>query len=238
MDGTGDARAIVVEGSFNLRDLGGLPVPDGRVVRRGRIFRSDYPGFATVAPEVVHDLGLRTVLDLRRPAEVEYECVAWGDLGVDHVVSPLSAGSKSSWHATYAAYLTHRPDRVVTAVRTVIDGAGQPVLFHCAAGMDRTGVVAALALALLGVADEQIIADYVLTDGAVPDILARLRTAGPYAALLADSSDEDQRPSAEAMAAFLDWLRAQGGAEQWLVAHGLPADEIAAYRTEMVEPAR
>lgn len=228
------SRAILARGSFNLRDLGGLPTADG-VVRRGLIYRSDFPGFAVSDSEVLTALGLRTVVDLRRRGEIEFECVPWAESGIDHVVCALSAGRESSWHARYPAYLIHRPEAVVEAVRSIMRDAGRPALFHCAAGKDRTGVVAALLLDVLGVEDSLIVADYVLTDRALGDILARLRRTGPYVQMLADSSDEDQRPLAEAMQAFLEWVDAHGGAEGWLTDHGLPAEEIEAFRKAMVE---
>jgi protein-tyrosine phosphatase len=227
------ARSIPVRGSFNLRDLGGLPTPAG-AVRRGAVYRSDYPGFALTDPDALAALGLRTVVDLRRSNEIEFESVPWADSGVAHVVCALSAGRESSWHAKYQGYLTHRPDTVVDAIRAVIGSAGRPVLFHCAAGKDRTGVVAALLLDLLGVEDALIVADYVLTDRVVVDILARLRTAGPYAEMLADSTDEDQRPLADAMQSFLDWLHERGGASAWLEEHGVARADLEGFRTEMI----
>lgn len=228
------SRAIVARGSFNLRDLGGLPTPGG-VVRRGMLYRSDFPGFAVSDPETLARLGLRTVVDLRRSAEIEFECVPWADSGIDHLVCALSAGRESSWHAKYPAYLTHRPEAVVDAVRTLMRDRARPALFHCAAGKDRTGVVAALLLDVLGVEDATIVADYVLTDHALADILARLRQAEPYVRMLADSTDEDQRPLAEAMQSFLDWLHQHGGAAAWLATHGVPAREIETFRAELIE---
>lgn len=228
------SRAIIARGSFNLRDLGGLPAADG-IVRRGMIYRSDFPGFAVTDPEILTSLGLRTVVDLRRSGEIEFECVPWADSGIDHVVCALSAGRESSWHAKYPGYLTHRPEAVVDAVRAIMRDRARPALFHCAAGKDRTGVIAALLLDVLGVDDATIVADYVLTDHALADILARLRKSGPYVRMLADSTDEDQRPLAEAMQTFLDWLHANGGAAVWLTKHGAPSEEIAAFRDDLVE---
>ena len=160
----------------------------------------------------------------------------WADSGIDHVVCALSAGRESSWHAKYPACLTHRPDAVVNAVRTIMRDRARPALFHCAAGKDRTGVIAALLLDVLGVADATIVADYVLTDHALADILARLRQAGPYVRMLADSTDEDQRPLAEAMQSFLDWFHEHGGAAAWLTLRGVPSEEIEAFRADLIEP--
>lgn len=228
-------RALTGRGALNLRDLGGLPTVDGRVVRRGRVYRSEYPRFVTKDGDMVRRLGLRTVVDLRRRSEVEFECVRWADHGVDHVVCSLSAGVTSSWHAAYEAYLERRPDRVVSAVRRVLSAAGHPVLFHCAAGKDRTGVLAALLLSVLGVAEEAIVADYVLTELALAAMLERLRSSQPYAAMLAASSNEEQRPRPETMRTFLDWLAGLGGAEGWMLVNGVPGQEIEDFRRSLLD---
>lgn len=220
-------RVLELAGSHNVRDLGGLLTSDGRLVRRGRIFRSDYPAFAEVDDgAALRAMGLRTVVDLRRGAEADFECVSWQDHGVTYHRCPLAAGAESSWHARYQAYLTHRRETVVEAVRQVMAVDAHPVLFHCAAGKDRTGVVAALVLSVLGVDAEQIVADYVLTEAALERILARLATAGPYAAMLAGSSYDDQVPRAQHMHDFLGWVEERGGAAQWLLENGLPRQRL------------
>jgi len=230
---TVDPRILTLPGSANVRDLGGLTGADGREVRRGRLLRSDYPGFAA-DPEAVRAIGLRTVVDLRGRAEAEVESVDWDDHGVTYHRCPVSAGSADSWHARYPAYLTHRPETVVAAVRHLMDAAAQPALFHCAAGKDRTGTIAALLLGVLGVDDDQVVADYVLTEGAVEAILERLGGHELYRTMLADSSLDDQMPRAEHMQGLLDFLASQGGAARWLVDHGVPSEEIETFRAEML----
>lgn len=229
-------RVIAVAGSHNLRDLGGLPTADGRAVRRGRIYRSDFPGFANDAEgaATVGTIGLATVVDLRRGNEAAAENVTWDDHGVRYVRVPLQADGVDSWHAGYQAYLSGSPDGVVAAVRHLMAPAEQPALFHCAAGKDRTGTIAALLLKVLGVPDDVVVADYVLTHEALEPIMARLLAIPVYAEMLADSSIDKQTPRAENMAGFLAWLDEQGGAEAWLLAHGLTADEVASYRDGML----
>lgn len=231
-------RVITVAGSHNLRDLGGLVTGDGHVVRRGRIYRSDFPGFANDAEgsATVRTIGLAAVVDLRRGNEAAAESVTWDDHGVTYVRVPLMADGVDSWHAGYQAYLTGSPDAVVTAVRHLMTPAEQPALFHCAAGKDRTGTIAALLLKVLDVPDEVVVADYVLTQDALEPMMARLLAIPVYAEMLADSSIDKQTPRAANMVGFLAWLDDQGGAEAWLLAHGLTADEVAAYREAMLEP--
>ena len=228
-------RVIAVLGSHNLRDLGGLRTGDGRTVRRGRLFRSDYPAFADDDEGRFAALGIATVVDLRRGREAALECVTWSDHGVSHVRCPLVAHSADSWHARYQAYLTDRPETVVAAVRTLMHPDRQPALFHCAAGKDRTGTVAALLLQVLGVPDDVVVADYVLTTSALAAVLARLQDIELYAEMLGDSAMADQEPRAEQMTAFLGWLAEHGGAEAWLLDHGVAPKEVARFREAMVE---
>lgn len=226
-------RVLELAGSHNVRDLGGLRTVDGHTVRRGRILRGDYPAYVETDAAWT-GLALRTVVDLRRGAEAAFECVDWAGHGVAYHRFPLSAGGADSWHARYPAYLTHSPDAVVAAVRTVLDPRGHAVLFHCAAGKDRTGVVAAIVLALLGVDRADIVADYLLTDQALADILARLTSMEPYAAVLGPGAHDEQRPRAEYLHALLDHLDAHGGAETWCRTHGLSPEEIARGRESLL----
>ncbi len=225
---------LTVRGSHNLRDLGGLRTADDQEVRRGRLFRSDYPAFVDTDVEAAAALSLQTIVDLRREDEADFELVSWVNHDVSHHLIPLSAGADSAWHADYHAYLEVRPDRVVDAVRVLMSAAHQPALFHCAAGKDRTGLIAALLLGVLGVDDEQIVADYVLTADAVVPIMSRLMLVGPYAELLADSDITTQTPVPETMQGLLGWLAARGGPTSWLLDHGITAVEIAAFRETML----
>lgn len=228
-------RRIDVSGSFNLRDLGGLPTADGRRVRRGRVFRSDYPTFAEADADALAGLRLSTVVDLRRGSEAAVECVDWVGLGIDYRRWPLTAGAADSWHARYTSYLTHRPETVAGAVGEVIRPEGHAVLFHCAAGKDRTGVVAALLLLLLGVAEEDVVEDYLLSAESVEPVVSRLLAMESYAAMLADSSVADQQPRADHVLGLLRWVEDHGGAETWLVGQGVAAERIADFRSAMLE---
>ncbi len=230
-----EKRVHVVDGSHNVRDLGGLVARDGRRLRTGRVFRSDYPTFLSSDARAVVTLGVSTVVDLRRGTEAAIERVDGEALGVTYRRWPLTAGLEDSWHARYTAYLTRRPETVVGAVREAMRPENHPVLFHCAAGKDRTGVVAALLLSLLGVAEEDIVEDYLLSAASVEPVIARLLRMDVYAAMLADSSVDDQMPRAEHMGRLLTWLDERGGAEAWLLEGGVPADEIAAFRDAMLE---
>ena len=93
----------------------------------------------------------------------------------------------------YLAYLRHRPDSVVEAVRTMAEPGGA-VLVHCAAGKDRTGVVVALALSAAGVSRDAVVADYVATGDRLEAVLARLLASPTYAADLDGTPADVHRP--------------------------------------------
>ena len=230
-----EARVREVAGSHNLRDLGGLVNVRGQRLRTGRVFRSDYPGFVEADAQTAAFLRLAAVVDLRRAAEVEIECVDWEDRGISYHRWPLTAGHEDSWHARYTSYLTRRPETVVGAVRAVMRPDNHAVLFHCAAGKDRTGVVAALLLALLGVAEDEIVEDYLLSASSVDAIVTRLLAHQTYAEMLVDSSVDAQLPREENIRPLLRWLVDQGGAEAWLTGNGVPTAEIAAFRAALLE---
>lgn len=135
----------------------------------------------------------------------------------------------------YLGYLRDRPDSVVGALRVMAyrDGA---VLFHCAAGKDRTGVVAAFALEVAGVTREAIVADYVQTGERLDHILARLRASPTYAADLDTRPPDSHRPRAATMERFLAVVDEQhGGPLGWLARHGWSTDDSTALRTRLVE---
>ena len=236
-DVTAPTRIRTYEGAFNLRDLGGLRTRDGRSIRCGRIFRSEYPGYVDGgAPDALRELGIQVVVDLRRRSEAHRECVDWLSRGVRYSRWPLSAGNESSWRARYSDYLEHRPAPVVGALREIMQSSARGVLFHCAAGKDRTGIVAAILLRIVGVSDDDIVADYLLSGDSVEEVLTRLRAIDLYAETLRDVGAADQMPRADLIGSMLAWLDRRGGAEEWLLGQGIEAQELAAFRSTMLVP--
>lgn len=172
-------RHIAFERLLNFRDLGGYRTADGRSVAWRRLYRSDSLGKLAGADWAAFQaLGVRTVIDLRHPWEVRargrvpaHERLAYHNLSIEH--RPYDQAGLGP-EVDPARFLADRYAEVaadgVAELRQVLEVIAHtgalPVVVHCASGKDRTGLVAALVLALLGVADEDIIADFALTERA------------------------------------------------------------------------
>jgi protein-tyrosine phosphatase len=135
---------------------------------------------------------------------------------------------------SYLGYLADRPDAVVAALRALATGGPGATVVHCAAGKDRTGVVAALALAVAGVGPEEIVADYALTADVIDALVAKLAASPTYAEDMERRDVASHTPRAATMARVLDLLDQRwGGPVGWLTAHGFGRQDQAALRARL-----
>jgi len=240
-------RHFELEGAFNLRDLGGYATASGAHVRWRRLFRSDSLHRLTDDDlAAVGDLGITTVIDLRTGDEVQrrgsYESVkSYRHMPlIDRLTSDDDMGTIYSdperVTARYLEILELGRAQMSEVLTLLVDETVYPALFHCAAGRDRTGVVAATILGLVGVNDEDIVADYVLSEQAMTRMLERLRNDHP------DARAELDRVApgllslfGEAMAGVLDAVRARYGSfEGYAETLGIPNAGLA-LRAVLVE---
>jgi protein-tyrosine phosphatase len=236
-----------ITGYVNFRDLGGHATPDGRV-RTGKLFRSDslaHVGDADI-DHLVGNLGIRTAIDLRHDVEVQgypLDTLSAAGVHIHHI--PLFDPSRPSilpddfasitLAKIYRDLLENAGSRLVDALRVVNSELAEPVVFMCSAGKDRTGVLAALVLGLVGVNDGDIVADYAATGTAVDLIVARAGARGSAAAAV--GLEHLLFAEAENMEGTLEWLHTtHGGFEPWALENGLTESEIAALRATLVEP--
>lgn len=181
-------RRLEIPGLLNVRDLGGYRTRTGQVTRWRRILRGD--GLHRLTPEGMKMLnaeGLTAVIDLRSNAELEEEpnpYLGQDPIGFYH--KPVYDDLAPALMATHGAadsdplvgfYLTALLDRgetvrdILSTIATAPEGT---VLFHCTAGKDRTGLVAALLLDIAGVDRETILSDYSLTADFIGDLVREL----------------------------------------------------------------
>ena len=184
-------RVLPLVGGRNFRDLGGYATQDGRRLRWGRVYRSGVLTYLTESDrEVIRQRDIRVVCDLRTKSERQREPTQW----------PIAAATQLNWdydprHTSLRGYLTPTTELSPDVVRGSMVSLYQnlprlfrtpyaalfaelatgtaPMVFHCSAGKDRTGVAAALLLTSLGVPHDIILADYELTNKVV-DLEAEL----------------------------------------------------------------
>lgn len=177
------SRFLALAGADNVRDLGGLPVAGGRRTRARRLVRAELTHALTEADIrlLSVDLNLRTLIDLRGDDEVLVAPLLWPEDHIHRLHCPLPfrrgqtpPGGRHDFISTYLGYLELDPIPLVRAIRALLDPDNHAVLFHCAAGKDRTGVLSAIVLEILGVPRETIAADYALSGTRIHRVVARL----------------------------------------------------------------
>lgn len=242
---------IPLEGARNFRDLGGYETRSGQAVRRGQVFRSDRLSALTDADvEQLDGLGIRTVIDLRYDTEVrEHPSRLWA--GVEQHVNVPMAGELSKERSfldrvldgevteitvddvaqSYLDMLEVHSADFARVLRLVLEG--EPALFHCTAGKDRTGLTAMLLLRVAGVADEVILDDFERSnEHRAEHRIAELRDDFAGRGLDIERFRPALSAPRPALARAMRWLDDEvGGDERYLLdVGGLDADEIAGLR--------
>ena len=195
-----DRRVVPLFAVHNFRDLGGYPTNDGRHTRWRTLFRAD--GLYRLTPDdanIVMNLGVRTVVDLRTNNEVrergtfpvEDHDVAYHHLPIidatwGETQTPEFNDEVEFLVWAYREMLAEAAPRFADAINLLSQQTVLPAVFHCAAGKDRTGILAALVLGVLGVDESIIAADYGLTRSATTRLRAWARQHQPELADLYD----------------------------------------------------
>lgn len=225
---------LPLEGLQNARHLGGYPA-DGGVTKSAAYIRCENPGRLTAADrDTLYHFGVRLVIDLRSPEEIAAETDLLSEDSRFHYLS-LPVFSTDASPAALAAdtfdmgelyvhMLRDRAEVFKKILRVILNTEGV-VLFHCTAGKDRTGVLAALLLLAAGVDRDTVIAEYAYTGELLRPLLAKLRAGMPEGA---------GRDCAEAMLAanpayietLIAYIEARGGAKNYLRSLGLSDTEI------------
>jgi protein-tyrosine phosphatase len=241
-------RHVPFEASFNFRDIGGYETRDDRRVRWGAVYRSDTLHRLTTADlERALQLGIRTVIDLRSAGELERSGrfgraheVAFHNLPLEEEVAidpPDRELAEPPPGEFYVEMATAGRAAIANILRVIAEGE-HAVVFHCFAGKDRTGVLAALLLALLGVPDDTIVADYHLSDQALAPAIAWAESNDPqWAARMAAFPPWLLRAPHDTMQAFLDVLRERHGSiDGYLTDAGVEPAVIDTLRARLLEP--
>jgi protein-tyrosine phosphatase len=230
-------RHLEWEGCFNARDLGGLRTLDGRTTRHGAFVRADRLDRLTEAGwSALEEYGIRTVVDLLNDDEVVPDIEA-RPAGLRTIRVPLDdVADTGFWKyflenrldgtpLYYRPFLDRKPERCAAVLAAIAHAEPRGVVFHCAGGRDRSGLIALLLLALVRVEPEEIVADYELSDTRLPGFWAErgMRDQRPVIAQLLEAKETSARAVLLELLAALD-------AEAFLRAAGLSDAELTALR--------
>jgi len=246
-------RLVVLEAVHNFRDLGGYPTASGQVTRWGRLFRAD--GLYRLSNndvDIVRSLGLRTVVDLRTHEELDERGVFPRDritVRFTHVPvidatwnhdAPAEHDSDRAFLVwAYREMLAVGAQRFAEAFEELARPGALPAVFHCAAGKDRTGLLAAMILGSLDVPLEYVIADYGLTAAGMVRMREwALREFPDMAERMGDTPSAFLQALPEAMSDVLDDLVVQHGSIGGYVRSiGVSDEAIASIAAELLTDA-
>ena len=238
---------IPVPGTYNFRDVGGLPAATG-MVREGVLFRSDgLHRLGEAGRAELRELGVGIVIDLRDENEARLMPDDLGELDVEVLSLPVFEGSGASQgsggislDALYERIVTQHASVVVSALREIASAGERSVVVHCTAGKDRTGVVVALALLAAGVDREAVIEDYARTESNLAgewleEMVALVGRYGvPDSPELRVLMGGSPREAIEGVIETIE--RDHGSTREYLLAAGLSLHDLAALERLLIDP--
>ena len=246
-------RHLTWDGCLNVRELGGLPTADGGETRHGAIVRADnVRGLSDAGWQALADHGIRTVLDLRGDHEREADPPA--ELPVEVVHVPFMEASEAEWEEieeeieaaavaapdvatstrdVYLVFLERFKGNVGKSVQAVANAPAGGVVIHCVGGKDRTGLLVAFLLHLAGVPDEEIAADYAVSEERLLPRHEAWFAAAESEEELARLQRIAQTPAASMTGVFAELERRYGGIEGYLRDAGVDDEELERARARL-----
>jgi protein-tyrosine phosphatase len=244
-------RELTWDGCLNVRDLGGHSTEDGSETRYGSIVRADSLHQLTEEGwQSVVEYGIRTIVDLRMDEEREGEPPTGAPVDLLHVslfeddkavfeeveaAAEAAPDVATATQEVYLLFLEHFKANVATAIRSVANAPEGGVVVHCMGGKDRTGLVTALLLQLAGVDDEQIAADYALSE-------ERLRPRHELWFAEAETQAERERlrriaqtPASSIAGVLAELGHRYGGVEGYLRSAGLGDEDLRLARSRLLD---
>jgi len=240
-------RHIRFEAVFNFRDLGGYWTRGGQTVSWRRLFRSSELHHMT-SHDIIRlkeEIRLRSVIDLRSSRQLE-PFSPLNEVGVEYYNIPLiDRGNNqenvnqdfSNMGEVYSYLVRHEEfsRRVVEALEIIAEPDNLPLVFHCSAGKDRTGVLTAIVLGILGVTDEDIIEDYTLTAPYMKELINRWNNDPKAAEALENVPEYLLEASPESMTFFLSTLKREyGSVRGYIEAYGAEVSLIHRLQTALL----
>lgn len=188
-----EGRMVPLQGTRNTRDLGGLPVRGGTFAKQ-KVIRSGALCFASQSDaEKFHEMGLATIIELRLDSEIAKDGPdkPYVTEKVVHLIHWPMASSKGPGLAAYQTYMAENGKLFRDFFAVLAQEEHLPLMFHCSAGKDRTGILTALLLELMGTPREVITDDYLHSVRITPKLkVEKAWIDAVYAAIDADGGIE------------------------------------------------
>jgi protein-tyrosine phosphatase len=243
-------RRVVLDSCQNFRDVGGYRTADGRNVRWRVLYRSDTLHRLTPADiEILRGLGIGVVIDLRSANEIERngrisESVSAAYHHLPMIDEVIDRGQ--SWEfdveppppgTSYIEMLKGAGPAIARATEALVAAAGVPAVIHCTAGKDRTGILAGVLLSALGVSDDDVVADYELTNECRSERDAFLEVHDPeYLAMLRSLPRWVRIADGASMQATLDHVAERfGSSRAYLGSLGISDAQMTALEGALLE---
>ena len=250
MNQSSGVRHLDIEGTWNLRDLGGYSTIDGHMTRWQTLYRGDaISGLPCESLRILDDLEIKTVIDLRRTEELEFAPSDFKSsqkimyMPIDLVENAAIAGRGNIWNKTdvdrqsYKDIIDMRRQTVTKTIGALASPGTLPAIFHCGVGKDRAGLIAALILALVGVPRRVICEDYALSARYLVGLYIE-RQALSAKVPIGYSWQDFQReycPQDAMLETFAHIDGTYGGVESYLLGAGLAPAQLETFRNTIVE---
>jgi len=240
--------APTLSGIHNIRDLGGHPLPGGGRTRSGVYLRGDaLRGLDTAGLQTLLDGGLVSILDLRSDAEVtegpnpleRHDAVTYRHLPIYNGLATIDAMAKArpegfDMGIRYRTALGDCRENFAEALTHLSEAGEGATLFHCTAGKDRTGLIAALLLLNAGVAREDVVKDYAATTTHGAGLIDTLRQKARARGADPEHSERILASKPDTMRATLEWLDdTHGGATDYMRGIGVSAAAVERLRARL-----
>lgn len=243
---TARKRYLPIPGTYNLRDVGGYPTVDGHITRWGVLFRSDsLHNLVANGLDALMNAGVRAVIDLRHQVETQKApspCADKGRFAYQNIPISLDlylAGMQTEIEnlgQLYVVFLEYGKDLVCDAIETLAAHSDKPILVHCTAGKDRTGIIVALVLGALGVSPEVIVADYAQSSPLIKPLLDDLRQDACREGKDMAVYERYLACEPEYMTAALDHLKERcGSVQEYLLSIGVQTETLTKLRSKLLD---
>ena len=240
---TSRQRYLALEGSYNIRDIGGYPTQDGHETRWGAIVRADSLSNLPLASQrALLDYPIHTVIDLRRSSELQASPDVFAQsahvkyVNISLLEDESQIGQVQSLEELYRLILENSREPIKQTIETLAQKDTFPCLLHCTIGKDRTGLIVALLLGLSDVDPTIIADDYALSEGYLDPLFQIYRAKAKQNGTDVERLAWLVRSRRETMLATLAYLDEQyGGVRGYLSAIGITNQQIESIYSQIVE---